>query len=159
MSIPHTVQMFLEAQQAPFEVIEHERTVSSLRTASRAHIGANLLAKAVLLENDLQHQQYLMAVVPASRAVDLAKVSLRAGRPVHLATEEDAAGVFGDCETGALPPLGPAYGIETIWDDRLAQQPELYFEAGDHAHLVHLKGADFLGLLRGCAHGELSRPM
>ena len=28
---------------------------------------------------------------------------------MHLATEEDAAGLFADCEAGAIPPLGPAY--------------------------------------------------
>ena len=159
MSIPHTVQMYLTERQMPFEIVEHEPTVSSLRTASKAHIGASCLAKAVLLEDELAHSHFLIAVVPASRRVDLGRLSRQAGRPVHLATEEDAASVFSDCHAGAMPPLGPAYGLETIWDDALMQQQELYFEAGDHEHLVRMTSGNFARLLQGCAHGQFSQAM
>ncbi|TAN54237.1 MAG: YbaK/EbsC family protein [Betaproteobacteria bacterium] len=159
MSIAHTVQMYLTQHQAPFDVVTHQPTVSSLRTAGVAHIHPTSLAKAVMLEDDLEHSHFIMAVVPASRHVDLAKLSRQAGRSVHLASEEDAAGLFADCNAGAIPPLGPAYGVETLWDDSLAQQQELYFEAGDHEHLVQMKAADLVRLLQDCAHGEFSRPL
>lgn len=158
MTIAHTVQMYLAQHQTPFDVLEHRHSASSLRTASTAHIHASCLAKAVMLENDLEHSHFIMAVVPANRQVDLAKLSRQAGRPVHLANEEDAAGLFADCDAGAIPPLGPAYGVETVWDDSVTQQEEVYFEAGDHEHLVQLKSADLARLLQGCAHGAFSRP-
>jgi Ala-tRNA(Pro) deacylase len=158
MPIAHTVQKYLEQRAVPFEVVTHRHTVSSLRTADKAEIAPSSLAKAVLLEDDLEHQHFLMAVVPATRHIDLAELAIRAGRRVHLATEEDAAGLFADCEAGAIPPLGPAYGVETIWEDSLMEQPELYFEAGDHERLVRMKAKDFLRLLPDCTHGEFSRP-
>lgn len=158
MPIAHTVQMYLTQHRTPFDVVPHQRTVSSLRTADVAHIRPSCLAKAVMLEDDLEHSHFIMAVVPASRHVDLAKLSRQAGRSVHLANEEDAAGLFADCNAGAIPPLGPAYGVETVWDDSLTQQEEVYFEAGDHEHLVQLKSADLARLLQGCAHGAFSRP-
>lgn len=157
MSIAHTVQMYLSQSGIPYDVVEHAHTVSSLRTASEACIAPARLAKAVLFEDDFDHSHFLMAVLPAARHVELARVSLQAGRPMHLATEEDAAGLFADCEAGAIPPLGPAYGVETVWDDSLMEQPELYLEAGDHEHLVHLRSADLRRLLQDCAHGDFSR--
>ena len=159
MSIAHTIQIYLAQHQVPFAVVSHRHTVSSLRTANEANIQPSCLAKAVLLEDDLEHSHFIMAVVPATRRVELGKLSQQAGRWMHLATEEDAAGLFADCETGAIPPLGPAYGVETILDDSLMEQPELYFEAGDHEHLVHLEARDLLRLLQDCAHGQFSRPM
>lgn len=158
MTIAHTVQMYLLQHQTPFDVVTHRHSASSLRTANAAHIDAGSLAKAVMLEDDLKHSHYVMAVVPANRQVDLARLSRQAGRPLHLANEEDAAGLFADCDAGAIPPVGPAYGVETMWDESLMRPAELYFEAGDHEHLVHLKSADLLPLLQGCAHGEFSRP-
>ena len=98
-----------------------------------------------------------MAVVPATHRVDLSEFAGRAKCTVHLASEDDAARVFSDCERGAIPPLGPAYGVETIWEDSLMAQPELYFEAGDHEHLVRVKAKDFIKLLPNCPHGQISR--
>jgi Ala-tRNA(Pro) deacylase len=157
MPIAHTVQMYLAQNGIAYDVVEHPHSVSSLRTASEACIAPTRLAKAVLLEDDLGHSRFLMAVLPAARHIELARISQQTGRPVHLATEEDAAGLFADCEAGAIPPLGPAYGVETVWDDSLMEQPELYLEAGDHEHLVHLRSADLRRLLRDCPHGQFSR--
>jgi Ala-tRNA(Pro) deacylase len=159
MAIAHTIQTYLAQHQTPFEVVSHRHTASSLRTAKEANIQPSCLAKAVLLEDDLEHSHFIMAVVPATRRVELSKLSQRAGRLMHLATEEDAAALFADCEAGAIPPLGPAYGVETILDDSLMEQPDLYFEAGDHEHLVHLEARDLFRLLSDCAHGKLSRPV
>jgi len=158
MSIALTVQKYLDQQQVPFEVVTHSHTGSSLRTADQAHIPAERLAKAVLLEDDVEQSRYLMAVVPAANRVQLGELSRQAGRRVHLASEEEVAWLFADCEAGAIPPVGPAYGLETIWEDSLVEQPDLYFEAGDHEHLVHLKSQDFMRLLPDCRHGAISRP-
>jgi len=157
MSIAHSVQRVLEEQHVPFEVLSHSHSVSSLRTADRAAIDPSCLAKGVLLSDDLDRDHLLMAVVPATHRVDLPEFAGRAKCAVHLASEDDAARVFSDCERGAIPPLGPAYGVETFWEDSLMSQPELYFEAGDHEHLVRVKAKDFIKLLPNCPHGQISR--
>ena len=159
MSIAHTVLSYLEQRQVPFEVVKHAHTVSSLRTADKADIQASRLAKAELLEDDLEHNHYLLAVVPATHRVEVETVSRRVGRPMHLATEEDAAGLFADCEAGAIPPLGAAYGVETVWEDSLMEQPVLYFEAGDHESLVRVRAKDFIQLLPDSRHGQFSHPV
>jgi Ala-tRNA(Pro) deacylase len=54
---------------------------------------------------------------------------------------------FSDCECGAIPPIGEPYGIDTILDLHLARSDEVYFESGDHEHLIHMRGKDFCQLL------------
>ena len=61
--------------------------------------------------------------------------------------EIDLADVFSDCETGAVPALGPAYDLDTIVDPSLRGQQDIYFEGGDHKELVHLAGEDFEELM------------
>jgi Ala-tRNA(Pro) deacylase len=158
MPIAQTVKNYLAQNQVAFDLVAHRHSSSSLDSASQAHIQPGRLAKAVLLEDELQPNRFLVAVVPASHKVQMARLARQVGRPVHLATEEDAAALFTDCEPGAIPALGTAYGLQTVVDDCLMEQPDLYFEAGDHEHLVHLDTRELFWLLSECAHGEFSRP-
>jgi Ala-tRNA(Pro) deacylase len=158
MAIARTLKSCLDQERVPYEVIAHRHTATSLRTAETAHIDAGRLVKAVLLEEDLEQSHYVMAVLPASHRVVLPEVARKIGRKVHLATEEDAAGLFGDCEAGAIPAVGPAYGVETVVDDSLMAQSELYFEAGDHEHLVRMKTEDFMRVLGDSPHGRFGKP-
>jgi Ala-tRNA(Pro) deacylase len=58
-----------------------------------------------------------------------------------------------------VPPIGAAYGIESVWDEQLMQEPDLYFELGDHKHLVHMQTGDYLALLGDVRHGVFSEPL
>jgi len=98
----------------------------------------------------------VMAVLPASRRLELRELQASDGHDLRLASEAELKYLFKDCEPGAVPPLGIAYGIETIWDDSLMEQPETYFEAGDHETLVHMKTRDFIGLMKGARHMAFS---
>ena len=102
-------------------------------------------------------QSFVIAVVPATRKVDLGAVHRHFGRPLGLATEDELKSLFGDCEPGAVPPLGAAYGIDSVFDDSLMEEADVYFEAGDHRGLVHLSGTEFRKLMTGVPHGDISR--
>jgi Ala-tRNA(Pro) deacylase len=88
--------------------------------------------------------------------VDLGAVRRQLNRKLGLATDSELADLFQDCEPGALPPLGQAYGIETIVDESLVGSPDIYFEAGDRVTLVHVTGKDFLLLMAHTPRGEIS---
>ena len=64
-----------------------------------------------------------------------------------MASEEQIETLFLDCEPGAVPALGAAYGLKVIVDDSLANEPEIYLEGGDHASLAHISGSTFQKLL------------
>lgn len=156
MPLAQTLKAFLDSNEVPYELVAHRRAPTSLRAAETAHVEADRIAKAVLLEDDDHKREYTMAVLPASRRVQLHLLSECVGRSVHLATERDAAVLFSDCEAGAIPPVGPAYGVQTVWEEELINSPELFFEAGDHEGFVHMKTEDFVRLLAECPRGHFS---
>jgi len=99
---------------------------------------------------------YLMAVVPASHKVDLPAVRRQLDRRLGLATDRELLELFKDCEPGAWPPLGLAYGVDTILDQSLVDAPDIYFEADDHRALVHVSGSGFLKLMANAPRGQIS---
>ena len=154
MTIAASVQKHLVREGVNYELIEHTRTLDSTHTAQAAHVPGAQLAKGTVLKDD---QGFVIAVVPATRKVDLGAIHRRFGRPLGLATEDELKNLFGDCEPGAVPPLGAAYGIDSVLDDNLMEESDVYFEAGDHRALVHISGADFQKLMTGALHGDISR--
>ena len=153
MSIAVSVQDCLAREGVHYEMIAHERTRDSNHTAQAAHIPGDQLAKCVMLADD---KGYLMAVIPASHMVDLGAVHRKLNRALGLATDRELVDLFKDCEPGALPPVGLAYGIDTIFDQRLVDAPDIYFEAGDHQALVHVSGSEFLKLMADAPRGQIS---
>ena len=154
MAIAMTLQQYLEDQEIPFDVLAHEKTRNSGETASVAHVSGDCLAKTVILEDELG---YVMVVVPASHRVELSAVDDQMRRHLTLANEVELSRLFSDCDLGAIPPIGDAYGIETMVDDSLAEQPDIYFEAGDHELLVHVTNEQFDTMMADAMHGHFSR--
>jgi Ala-tRNA(Pro) deacylase len=153
MTIAKTVEDYLQQNRVAYDIVPHPHTSSTRATVQTAHVPADRVAKAVVLHDG---SRYVMAVVPGSRHVSVRTLSKKLGRELRLAQEESLEPVFRDCAPGAIPPLGPAYGMETIVDDSLVGQPEIYFEAGDHEELIRVKGDHFLSLLREARHGQFT---
>jgi len=155
MAYEATVEDFLGRHHLDHELVEHAPTASSLESARAAHIPPQRIAKGVLLNAE---GRYLLAVTRADCYLDLDELRRQLQLPVELATREEVESVFEGCALGAVPPLGPAYGIESVWDEQLMTEPELYFELGDHRHLVHVLTRDYLALLDKERHGLFSEP-
>lgn len=153
MSIAITLREYLDSMDLHYDVLPHPHTKSSSETAQACNIPGDQIAKAVMLEDEAG---YLMAVVPATHRVDLGVLHKDMGRRVGLATEPELEDIFMDCEPGAVPPLGQAYGIDVMVDDSLNAQDDIYFEAGDHSDLIHLRGKDFAMLMEDAEHGTFS---
>lgn len=156
MTIAATLQQYLDQHGVSYAACDHPRTHSSSETAKSAHIRGERLAKAVLVKRS--DESYLLVVVPSAHHVDLARLHRQFGQLLGLATEPELVGLFPDCATGAIPAVGMAYGLETVWDSALAEQPEVYIEGGDHEHLLRLAGADFQRLFADVPHGRFSDP-
>lgn len=154
MAIAMTLKQYLDRSGVHYELLGHPYSVCSMRTAFEAHVSGEDIAKAVVLRDD---EGYMMAVIPATHKVQLGKLSNHYGRYLSLAEEEQLHNLFSDCSAGAIPPIGKAYGLDVIYDERLDQCDDVYFEAGDHTGLIHVSGEDFRSLMRGVEHGKFSR--
>jgi Ala-tRNA(Pro) deacylase len=147
------LQTYLDEQDVAYDVVVHPPTATAMRTAEASHVPGDCLAKGVVLRDG---DGYMLAVLPATRHINLPDLRTALSPSLDLAGEDEIARVFGDCERGAVPALGACYGVNVIVDDALAQQPEVYFEAGDHATLIRLSQADFARLTGDAWHGRFS---
>jgi len=151
MSIPNRIDKHLRDQGVAYDLLPHKSTGSTHESASAAHVPADQIAKAVMVRNGGAHA---MAVIPGDTWLQLEALNEDAGRVFRLDEEGLLTELLPDCAPGAVPPLGPVYGIETFLDEALTKLSKVYFEAGDHEHLIQVDGADFVGLLPGAHRGK-----
>ena len=146
MGVALTLQSYFGDHRVAYDVMRHQRTSNSSRTAEACHVPGERLAKGVILKSD---DGYILAVLPASKRIAMGAVAAVTGTPVALASEAEASMLFPDCDPGAVPVFGAAYGVPAIMDDTLDTSRDIYCEGGDHTSLVHMDGRDFSALMAG----------
>lgn len=154
MAIAITLKEYLESEGVSYDLVTHDYSFNTLHAAQKAHISGEMVAKGVVLHDE---SGYMMAVIPATHRVQLGKLRKRYQRYLSLAEETDLPKLFKDCVFGAVPPIGKAYDIKVIFDDSLNEMTDIYFEAGNHADLVHVSSSDFRRLMGDVPHGNISR--
>ncbi len=153
MAIATTLKSYLDERHIEYDTVEHTHTATAMDSAKSAHVPPYQMAKAVVLEDE---DGYIVSVLPSNNRLNLAWVSEELNRDLKLATEPELEKLFKDCATGAIPALSDAYGLKVIWDDQLKHASDIYIEAGDHEHLIHLRGDDFKQLMKSLPHSIIS---
>lgn len=156
MSIAKKLQIYLKQHEIKYRLITHLHTGSSMESAEQAHVPGDALAKGILVS--IENDGYRLVVVPSDYHIELESLRKILKQEVELAAENELAECFPDCEVGAVPPLGHVYGIKTLWDPEasLGKLEQIFFEAGDHEHLVQITGKQFHELMAGAERGEFS---
>lgn len=156
MSMPSRLSNYLQRCGANYDLCSHPHSRSSAETARAAHVAPHQLAKSVILEDD---QGCLMAVVPADARVNVGELAQMLGRArLHLSDEQRIAELFSDCDLGAVPAIGMAWGMETVVDDELAANSEVFIEAGDHEMLLKMSRDEFHAMMSDARHGHFCKP-
>lgn len=137
---------FLDENHVPYVTIKHSPAFTAQEIAALAHVPGKDLAKTVMVKLD---GRLAMVVLPATDHVSANRLREFAGaEEVELASEEDFANVFPNCEVGAMPPFGNLWGLDVYVDEHLREDDEIAFNAGTHTELVKLPYADFERLVR-----------
>jgi Ala-tRNA(Pro) deacylase len=157
MSMPARLSNYLQRCGARYELCSHPHSRSSAETARAAHVTPHQLTKSVVLEDE---RGCVMAVVPADAQVNVGALARMLGREtLHLSDEERIAEMFSDCDLGAVPAVGMAWGMETVVDDEIDASPEVYVEAGDHEMLLRMSRDQFRDMMREARRGHFCKPM
>jgi Ala-tRNA(Pro) deacylase len=157
MSIAPTLERYLAAENIEYDVIPHEPTLSSSRTAEACGISGNCLAKGIVLRRG--RSDYMLAVLPASHHILLADLRNELGDNFQFAKEAEVDPLFPDCAHGAVPAVGQCYGLPVFIDDSLETLPQVYMEAGDHETLIRMSHEHFVHLTAGAQHGRFSEKL
>ncbi|MGA7179680.1 MAG: YbaK/EbsC family protein [Thiobacillaceae bacterium] len=155
MKALHKIERYLDQHLIPFDIVAHSHSHTSMETARYAMVDANRVAKGVLLEGD---GCYMVAMIPADKEIRLGKLSQDYSRELNLADENMVNTLFADCESGVVPGLPNAWGVEMVWDDALMAQPEIYLEAGDHERLIHVETRYLQDLFGDAPHCTFTQP-
>ncbi|BFM17681.1 YbaK/EbsC family protein [Maricurvus nonylphenolicus] len=154
MGIAVTLENYLKTKSVAYDVVEHRYSEGSFNTAVAARVPCQQLLKGVVFRDEDLH--YTMAILPASHRVRRHTLNQIFDRRMELADEEELEDLFHDCEKGAIPCLGQAYGMNVIWDDDIEQSPEFFLEAGDHQHLIHMAKPDLDKLIASSMHDKIA---
>jgi len=151
------VKQFLDEQNVKYVSIQHSEAYTAQEIAASAHIPGKVLAKTVIVKVD---GKPAMAVVPASYNIDFDLLKTVAGaKKVELAKEDDFQSLFGECDTGAMPPFGNLYGMPVYVGESLAEDDEIAFNACSHTELIRLSFADFKRLVKPIIAKISTRPV
>ena len=147
MAICKRLGQMLAEEHAAYQVVRHKQEFGAQRVAASVHVPGRDVAKVVILRDG--GGDFLMLVVPSQARLDLHVVALATGREgLRLAQEKEFAGLFPDCEAGAMPPVGRLYGMPTYVDGCFRAEPEIFFPAGTHHEVIRMRLRDYLTLAR-----------
>jgi Ala-tRNA(Pro) deacylase len=153
MDISPTLVRELAEHGIAYDIVHHHHSDTSLNIAHAAHVPVGKMVKTVILEDE---GGYVMALIPANRKLQINKLNKALGRYMSLASEPELLSLFADCELGAIPPVGEAYGIKTVVDSHLDECEDVYIEAGNHNDLLHLSKGGFHKLTADYQHEPIS---
>ncbi|MBI3752934.1 MAG: YbaK/EbsC family protein [Deltaproteobacteria bacterium] len=146
MAISMKLKIFLDENNVAYQVAAHSEAYTAQEIAAALHVPGKELAKVVMVKAG---ERFVMTVLPASRKLDMAKLKEVMGKKdIRLATEDEFKKLFPDCAPGAMPPFGNLYGIDVYEDKSLAEDEEIFFQAGNHIESVKMKHKDFEKLVK-----------
>ncbi|MFQ5665185.1 MAG: aminoacyl-tRNA deacylase [Candidatus Binatia bacterium] len=137
---------FLDDNKVAYEILSHRQAFTAQETAQAQRIPGMEMAKVVILRSGAD---FIMVTVPAPYRVDLDHAKTVLGKPeLALASEQEFAGLFPQCEAGAMPPFGNLYNLPVYVDQLLTRDEHIVFNAGTHTQVVKMRYADFARLVQ-----------
>ena len=144
--IPKRLENALHEKHVWYKELVHTEAYTAQEIAATMHVKGRELAKPVMVRAD---GQLVMTVLPASCKVNFGKLKAALGKKdVKLAKEEEFKAMFPDCEPGAEPPFGNLYDVQTLVDESLTHDENIYFNAGTHYEAVEMKYKDFEDIVK-----------
>jgi Ala-tRNA(Pro) deacylase len=146
VALNSTILALLKRERIPYTCFKHSPAYTAQEEAAVSHVYGRCWAKVVICIAD---DEPVQAVLPAHHTVDLEQLRVLAQAGVlRLASEEEIAGLYPDCEVGAMPPFGAVYGHRVFVDRCLVGEPELVFNAGTHTEALCMHYGDVAELAK-----------
>lgn len=145
MAIAPKLRQYLSSNRIAHTVIELPSSpvpvMSLMYAAELAGIAPHSVVQAIALKDNIG---LVMAIIPITHALDINAVCKLLHRPLVLAPPAEVMAVFHDCKPDFIPVAGEAYGVRAMLDDSLLQAGgDIYFAAGDDAHLIQVHSKIF----------------
>ena len=135
------LQSYLDESGVHYHLSYHPAAYTAQDLAAAEHIPGRRVVKHVLVQAD---GHFVLCALPAPYKIDLQELRAQLEcASVQLADEHHLASLFPDCQLGTVPPLGPAYGLQTLIEESLLKLDQVTFQAGSHDAAITLSLADY----------------
>jgi Ala-tRNA(Pro) deacylase len=145
MPILRQLQEYLDAHGIKYQVLTHSTAYTAQEVAQTQHVPGKHLAKVVIVKKE--NGKAVMLVLPASHKVNFAWLREVLHARAELAQEREFRELFPGCETGAEPPFGNLFELDTVVDTALTTDDEIVFNAGSHWQTVKMRYEDYARLV------------
>ncbi len=140
------LKQHLDENKVPYQVILHGEVYTAQELAQALHVPGKALVKVVIVKAD---SGYRMAVLPASRKIDLPALQAQLDTSMlAIATEQEIKELFPEDEIGAMHPFGNLSAMVVWVDESLATDEYITFNAGTHYEAIRIKFTDFTRLVQ-----------
>jgi len=139
-SVFKDITTLLDESHITYKTYQHEAVFTSQDAAKVRNTNMHQGAKALIMYAD---GNPIMVVVPGDMKVDTKGFKeLYQVRDLRMATSEEVEQVT--CVLiGAVPPFGNIFQIPLYVDQRLRENEEIVFNAGEHTKSIQMKETDF----------------
>jgi Ala-tRNA(Pro) deacylase len=130
----------LESHGVRFEVVRHHAVYTSDDAARVRGTSLASGAKALVCKAD---DRFRMFVMPADLRLDSKRVRREHGIKKMRFADRDEVEKLTGLSPGSIPPFGSLFSLPTSCDRKLADQPSINFNAGDHCISISMSFADY----------------
>lgn len=145
MAMLKTLQEYLDTHHVGYQVMAHPAAYTAREVAHLQHVPAREMAKVVMVKT--ADGKPMMLVLPATHRVDFSALDSALHTRTRLEEEREFCELFPDCETGAEPPFGNLFQLETLVDTSLTKDDEILFNAGSHRETLRMRYSDYAELV------------
>lgn len=132
----------LDAAGIAYVLTHHTPVHTSAEAAAVRGTPIQSGAKALVVKG--MGDDFVMAVMPADLSLDgVALRKLIGSSRLRFATEDELLDLTG-ITPGAIPPFGSLFGLQTVCDERLANNERINFTAGGHCDSIQMDYADYV---------------
>jgi len=128
---------WLAAGDIEYEIHQHDPAVTARATATAEGVDPRTFAKVVAIASN--DRGNALIVLDSTEHLDLGKArrALGAG-DVRLLSEPQMTALAPSCDVGAVPAVGPLFGLTTYADYAVRDDAEISFNAGSHRFSVRV---------------------
>lgn len=145
INLPPTIRRYFEQHRVTYRELHVDEPHSLSVDMAELGIDHHLTARAVLLK---ESNRFLLVVLPFDQAIDFTQLKTLYDVDFQLAEQVDMQQVFVDCDPETVPPLGAAYGIDTLVDTTLMQKESLFLQPGRKGVFLKMPSPEFKKLFR-----------
>jgi len=132
---------YLQEQGVEFSTRIHPEAYTAQEVAASEHVPGQMFVKVVMVKAG---DSLAMMCLPAPLDIDFdAAAEALNSDTARLATEEEFASLFPDCEVGAMPPFGNLYDVPVFIDASLEEDERIVFNACNHCETVEMLLDDY----------------